>query len=244
MTDLVFIDNGAPVTTSATIAEGVCAQHKNVLELIRKNVSDFQEFGRVTFETRRLETAGGRQHQEVAVLNEQQATLLMTYMRNSPVVKKFKKRLVKAFYEGAGQASAFQVPQTLSDALRLASEQAARIEEQEKELASARPAAEFARNVTRTPDAISVGEAAKVIGTGRGRLFSFLRRHGWVTKKNEPYQLKIRAGLMDVKLSRFEHPDNGLQKSITPLITGKGLAKLEHMWRQHAADQSREESAA
>ena len=236
MTDLVFIDNGAPVTTSAAIAEGVCAQHKNVLELLRRNILDFQEFGRVTFETRPFETPGGTQHREVAILNEQQATLLMTYMRNSPVVKKFKMRLVKAFYEGAGQASTFQVPQTLSDALRLAADHAQRIAQIGQIRGRARPAAEFARNVTKAPDAVSVGEAAKVIGTGRARLFSFLRRHGWVTKKNEPYQLKIRAGLMDVKLSRYEHPDNGLQKSITPLITGKGLAKLEHMWRTQASE--------
>ena len=39
------------------------------------------------------ETAGGVQRREVAVLNEEHATLLMTHMRNSEVVRDLKKRL-------------------------------------------------------------------------------------------------------------------------------------------------------
>lgn len=44
--------NGEPITTSLIIAEGVGLQHKNVLETIRKNLPDFEEFGVVAFQTR------------------------------------------------------------------------------------------------------------------------------------------------------------------------------------------------
>lgn len=99
MNELTFIVNGDAVTTTLAIAEGTENQHKNVLSLVRTYLVDLQDFGRVAFETRPLETAGGVQNQEIATLNEQQATLLLTYMRNSVIVRQFKRRLVKAFIE-------------------------------------------------------------------------------------------------------------------------------------------------
>lgn len=48
---LVHADaDGTLTTTSDIIAGGVGIQHKNVLETIRKNQADFEEFGRVAFE--------------------------------------------------------------------------------------------------------------------------------------------------------------------------------------------------
>ena len=96
---IVFARDGQALTTSEIVASGVGIQHKNLLAIVRKYASDFDEFGRVAFETRPFETAGGTQNREVALLNEQQATLLVTYCRNSEVVRKFKIALVKAFYE-------------------------------------------------------------------------------------------------------------------------------------------------
>jgi len=94
-------DTGCPVTTSKAIADGVGNPHKTVIQLVRQNVSDLEDFGGVAFEMRPFETRGGTQHREVAILNEPQSTLLMTYMRNNAVVREFKKRLVRAFFEMA-----------------------------------------------------------------------------------------------------------------------------------------------
>lgn len=94
---IVQVADGVPTTTSMRIANGTRVQHKNVLELIRGNLADFEEFGGVAFETRPFDTAGGMQMREVAVLNEEHATLLLTYMRNSDIVRDFKKRLVREF---------------------------------------------------------------------------------------------------------------------------------------------------
>ncbi len=76
-------------------------------------------------------------------------------------------------------------------------------------------------------DAIPVSKAAKIIGTGRTRLFAFMRKSRWVDRRNEPYQDKIEAGLLDVKLSDWEHPRDGIKESVTALVTGKGLARLQ-----------------
>lgn len=54
-----------------------------MLDLIDSRRSDFEDFGGVAFETRTFQTAGGRQSRRFALLNEQQATLLMTFQRNT-----------------------------------------------------------------------------------------------------------------------------------------------------------------
>lgn len=98
------------------------------------------------------------------------------------------------------------------------------------------PLVRFAKQVEVAPDAISVAQAAKILGTGQKRLFAYLRQIGWVTRLNEPYQAKIEQGLLDVKISPWEHPTHGLQRSVTALLTGRGLAKLQQLW---ATDQGR-----
>lgn len=86
------------VTNSAAIADGVGRDHDTIIKLVDRNKSDLEEFGGVGFEIRTLDTKGGKQKQRVALLNEQQTTLLITYMRNNDVVRAFKKRLVSEFY--------------------------------------------------------------------------------------------------------------------------------------------------
>lgn len=75
-TQLVFARNGQALTTSEIVAQGVGIQHKNLLALIRKYQPDFEEFGTPAFETRGSE--GTADYQVFAILNEQQATLLVT----------------------------------------------------------------------------------------------------------------------------------------------------------------------
>lgn len=109
-------------------------------------------------------------------------------------------------------------------------------QELEQKIETDAPLVRFAKQVEVTPDAISVAQAAKIIGTGQKRLFAYLRQIGWVSRKNEPYQAKIEQGLMDVKISPWEHPEFGLQKRSVALVTGKGLSKLQQLW---AVDQGR-----
>ncbi|QSW36845.1 Rha family transcriptional regulator [Leclercia pneumoniae] len=83
------------VTNTAAIAEGVGRDHDTIIKLVDRNKSDLEEFGEVGFEIR----AGYNNAKvRVAVLNEQQTTLLITYMRNNEVVRAFKKRLVAEFF--------------------------------------------------------------------------------------------------------------------------------------------------
>ena len=83
--------------TSEVLAQGTGVQHASVLRLIDDNMADLEEFGGVRFEIRPFETAGGTQTKRVAMLNEQQGMLMLTFSRNTPQVKQFKVALIKEF---------------------------------------------------------------------------------------------------------------------------------------------------
>ena len=241
-------DQGSPVTTSLAIAEGVERPHKNIIELVRKNISDFEGFGMVAFETRsKLAGQRGGSDTEVAILNEPQSTLLITYLRNTGIVKRFKIQLVRAFYEMRDELDrrSRSLPEDMSrlEILKLAmesEEERLRLVDEnhrlEHRIEEDAPKVRFAEQVAVAPDAISVGQAAKVIGTGRQRLFAFLRQIGWISRKNEPYQSKIEQGYLDVKIGSWQHPDHGLQQSVTALVTGKGLARMQRLWNYRETD--------
>jgi phage regulator Rha-like protein len=91
------VGKAIPITDSFVIAEKTKREHRVILKLIRQYYDDIKEFGQVTPEVRLIEFETRTQEIEVFDLNEGQATFLITLMRNTPEVLRFKKDLVKAF---------------------------------------------------------------------------------------------------------------------------------------------------
>lgn len=87
-----------PFTTSEVIANCAQVQHHTITRLIQTHEADFKSFGKVRFEIRPLPESRTGQKAKIYHLNEQQATLLMTYLKNTEVVRKFKMELVRQFY--------------------------------------------------------------------------------------------------------------------------------------------------
>lgn len=122
MSELVFSRDGIAVTTSLLVAKGVQVEHRAVLQLIRKYIPDFETFGSLIFETvkgKALPQGGFAKSTEIAILNEQQATLLVTYCKNTEVVRRFKVALVKAFYEARQTQLTVTTGDTLTPAQQL-----------------------------------------------------------------------------------------------------------------------------
>lgn len=95
MEQLVVLKNNEAFTNSFVIAEGTGVAHRYVKEQIRKHEGIFKAFGLlVAYAT---ESTGGRP-EEIYRLNEQQATFLITLMKNTEIVVKFKAELVKQFF--------------------------------------------------------------------------------------------------------------------------------------------------
>ena len=100
MNDLVYLapNTEEPFTTSEVIAECAGVKRDTVQKLIQRHEKDLREFGKVGFEIRPLSGSKTGQTVKVYHLNEQQATLLLTFLRNTPVVIEFKKELVRQFF--------------------------------------------------------------------------------------------------------------------------------------------------
>lgn len=96
---LVTLNGNQPVTNSVIIAQVLNRPHHGVIQLVRSHESSLREFGQLAFQMRVMTARGHGERAEIAILNEQQATLLISFMSNTPKVVDFKIRLVKAFYE-------------------------------------------------------------------------------------------------------------------------------------------------
>ena len=96
--ELVYMDGKKePYTTSEIIAECAEVQHHTITRLVRDNKADFEALGILGFKIHKLDKRG--QPKKIYLLNEQQATLLITYLKNTEPVRQFKMNLVKAFFE-------------------------------------------------------------------------------------------------------------------------------------------------
>ncbi len=96
MYELVEVRENDVFTNSKVIAEGTNNQHESVVAIIRKYESDIADFGKIDFSD--LKSGKRGQPERVYYLNEEQATFVITLLRNSKVVVKFKKELVRQFY--------------------------------------------------------------------------------------------------------------------------------------------------
>lgn len=94
--ELVYGKN-EPRIDSRLLAQHLGNKHQNVRELLTDYANDFREFGILRFQTGEIQGRG--QPERYALLNEDQAYLLLAYSRNTPKVRQLKIRLVKAFKE-------------------------------------------------------------------------------------------------------------------------------------------------
>ena len=178
MTALDIIDrDGTLVVSSETVAEGAGVEHRAVLQLIGNNVGDFEEFGHLAFEMRDRAGVPGPSLR-VALLNEQQATLLMTYQRNTDRVRAFKKALVKAFFDMAHRSPA--VPQSLPEALRAYALEVEAREALEAKVAADAPKVEYVERFVAGEDLRIMRNVAKSIGVSENTLRDALITHHWI----------------------------------------------------------------
>lgn len=177
-------EDGTPTTTSMRVANGTQVQHQNVRELIQDNLADFEEFGLVRFETGEPTERGGRPT-KVAILNEEHATLLLTYMRNSDVVRDFKKRLVREFYEMRRRLA---TPMTgnelmaagLAEAMKQLEARDSRIHQLESRAAVDAPKVTYVDTYVADADLLSFSTVASTNGIKESELRELLMRKDWI----------------------------------------------------------------
>ena len=124
-----------------------------------------------------------------------------------------------------------QIPQSFSEALRLAAEQAEKIEAQQKQLQAQAPKVLFADTVIGSQSSCLIGELAKLITQkgyeiGEKRLFKWLRENHYLGTRGEyyniPNQQYIEQGLYELKKGTRSRNGGVMHTTITPKVTGKG----------------------
>lgn len=126
----------------------------------------------------------------------------------------------------------FQIPQTYSEALKLAASQAEKIEHQSQQLRLQQPKVLFADAVTASNASILVGELAKIlkqngIEIGQNRLFEWLRNNSYLIRRqgtdyNMPTQKSMELELFQIKETPIVHGDGHVTVSKTVKVTGRG----------------------
>ena len=112
MDNLVILKGNDVFTNSWVIAEGTGNSHRAIKSIVDKYSDNFKEFGKLSYYSKWFENEKQKKifsdnskgvsrektKIEVILLNEPQATLLITYLRNTEQVRRFKKNLVFEFY--------------------------------------------------------------------------------------------------------------------------------------------------
>ena len=228
----IIIKDGVAVVDTITIAEGVQVQHKNILELIRKYLPDFEAFGPVAFETRKgkpLPQGGFAKATEVAWLNEDQTTLLFTFLKNTEIARKLKIRLVKAFREAREEIARLQQSPALPDftnpaiAARAWAEQYEKNKALQAQILLEAPKVQAAEDFLKSDGDHIIRKVAKALGVGVRFLYDWLRQKKIITKFNEPYAEFVTRGYLRPCPSYHEGHDGTRKCDLTTHITNEGI---------------------
>jgi len=179
------------------------------------------------------ETPGGIQ--QVAAVNEPGLYGLILGSRK-PEAKEFKRWIKHEVLPSIRRDGMYVTEALLDDpehllrvTQRLVEERRARLAAEAK-VAELAPKAEFHDRVASSQDAISIREAAKVLGTGQNRMFAWLRGQRILMADNTPYQEYLDAGYFRVIEQTWVDKSGNVHVSPKTLVTGKGLTWLQKRW--------------
>lgn len=134
-----------------------------------------------------------------------------------------------------GASVHFLVPRSLPEALRLAADQAERIEAQKAQIATLAPKADFHDKVTEAVNCQTIEEVAKVLGTGQNRMFAWLRDQRILMTSNMPYQRFIDEGHFRIVERQYTDRRGESHTYTRTLVTGKGFAYIQKRFGEERA---------
>ncbi|MEG0431030.1 MAG: phage regulatory protein/antirepressor Ant [Anaerovoracaceae bacterium] len=241
----VFNHNNKMVIDSREVAEMVGKRHDHLLRDI-KNYSDIlstsPDLGALNFfiEFNYKDSKG--ELRPCYLLTKKGCDMVANKMTGEKGIL-FTAAYVSRFEEMEEQLkNKFQIPKTMSEALRLAADQQEIIEYQNKQLEEQKPKVLFADSVETSKTSILIGELAKIIkqngvNVGRDRLFQWMRENGYLEKrgenKNLPTQRYMEMKLFEIKKTTINNPDGSSRQSRTTKITGKGQIYFMNIFLKH-----------
>ena len=149
-------------------------------------------------------------------------------MRESKSVRRHVLARLKELEAKATQP-AFQIPATLSAALRLAAEQAEQIEQQQAQLAITTPKAQALDRIAQADGEKCISDAAKAMQMPPRKLFTWMDKNGWIFRRGNKwvaYQNKIHSGCLTHRVTLVELKNGATKEVDQVMVTPKGQTKL------------------
>lgn len=216
--------------SSREIAELTGRDHGNVMRDIRTMLDDLQASNlNPVCETTTYEGANGQRYPQYELDRDTCLTLLLGYdaVARMKVVKRWQELEVQA---------APAVPRTMSQALRLAAEQAEQIEQQQAALALAAPKVEFVdRFASAETGAMGFRQVCKLLRANEERFRAFLLDNKVMYHlggRLTPLAQHLDAGRFVVKAGHAQHSDHAFTQA---KFTSKGVTWIAGLWGQHQA---------
>lgn len=160
---------------------------------------------------------------------------LVLVARLSPA---FTAEVVDRWQELESKQQSPAVPQTLSQALRLAADQAEQIEEQRQALAIAAPKVEFVEQYVESTGTMTFRQVAKLLKANEREFRQLLADLQIMYKLGgewTAYQNHIQAGRFEVRTGTAQHNDHAYTSS---RFTPKGVEYVSALWRKHIQEQA------
>ncbi|MCG3783308.1 phage antirepressor KilAC domain-containing protein [Delftia acidovorans] len=158
-----------------------------------------------------------------------------SYVVVAQLSPEFTARLVDRWQELEAQAAP-AVPRTMSQALRLAAEQAEQIEQQQAALALAAPKVEFVdRFASAETGAMGFRQVCKLLRANEERFRAFLLDNKVMYHlggRLTPLAQHLDAGRFVVKAGHAQHSDHAFTQA---KFTSKGVTWIAGLWGQHQA---------
>lgn len=229
-----FAQTEANIMTSREIAELTGKQHAHVMRDIRSMMDAFERNPDLDFvcNTTTYGGSNGQEYDQYELDKDACLTLLLGY---DPVSRM---RVVKRWQEL--EAGKFQVPTTLSGALRLASEQAEKIEQQAAQLAIAAPKVEFVEKyVSANTGSVGLRQVCKLLGAKQNDFTAFLiaRQFMYRTTPKSPLQPRaehMHSGRFEAKAGVAEHAESS-HAFVNYRFTPKGFEWIAGEWAKFKA---------
>lgn len=232
---------GTPVTDSLKVADAFGKEHKNIIRAIRNMLVQTDTTENSTaqncaakkwfYESTYMNERG--QSFPMFVMNRDGFSLLAMGLTGAKAMQ-FKVGFIEQFNQMEAivkeVAQRPAIPQSLSEALRLAADQAEQIEQQQKQLEAQRPRVLFSQAVETAKESVLIGELAKIIcqngvQIGEKRLFQWMRENNFLCsfgeRHNQPTQRAVEMGLFEMRKTTISVGDHSKVRTTTK-VTGKG----------------------
>lgn len=224
-----IIPKGYGLTMSSReIAYLTSKEHRNVMADIRKMLVELDGKGGVLkFQQTHTNPQNGQNYPVFALPKRETLILVSGYS------VELRARIIDRWQE-LEDKQAPTVPKSFSEALRLAYEQAERIEAQQQVIEQQRSAVEFVDRYVDSTGLKGFREVAKLLGANGSRFREFLEASDVIYRLNgslTAHQQHINAGRFRVRTGTSERNSHAFNQT---MFTPKGVAWIARLWEVHS----------